>query len=56
MNELRSGDTYSDEAYESMKEFLLQVFPYICRHLTEKEKERIKSLTEIPAYLGGLGY
>lgn len=56
MNELRSGGTYSDEAYDSMKKFLLQVFPFICRHLTEKEKERIKSLTEIPAYLGGLGY
>ncbi|TRO40496.1 hypothetical protein EQ832_06780 [Pseudomonas sp. ALS1131] len=56
MNGLRSGETYSYEAYESMKDFLLQIFPYTCRHLTEKEKERIKSLTEIPAYLGGLGY
>ena len=56
MNELRSGHTYSDEAFKSMKTFLLQAFPYICRNLTEKEKERIRSLTGIPSYLGGLGY
>lgn len=56
MNELQSGYTYSDEAYSSIKDFLLQIFPYVSRHLTEKEKEKIKSLTQIPAFLGGLGY
>jgi len=56
MNEQRSGVIYSDEAYSNLKEFLLQVFPYVSRHLTSKEKERVKSLGMIPSYLGGLGY
>ncbi|WP_020162044.1 restriction endonuclease [Cycloclasticus pugetii] len=56
MNEQRSGVVYSDEAYESLKEFMLQVFPYVSRHLTAKETEHVKSLGMIPSYLGGLGY
>lgn len=55
-NELRSGVEYSDEAFENIKTFLLNVYPYVCRHLTEKEQERVQSLSMIPAYLGGLGY
>lgn len=56
MNEQRSGVIYSDEAFANLKEFLLQIFPYVSRHLTSKEKERIQSLGMIPSYLGGLGY
>lgn len=56
MNEQHSGVTYSDEALENLKEFLLQLFPYISRHLTQKEEKRILSLSMIPSYLGGLDY
>lgn len=56
LNEQRSGVEYSDEAFENLKEFLLQIFPYVSRHLTSKEKDRIRSLERIPSYLGGLGY
>ncbi|EHI9241255.1 restriction endonuclease [Vibrio vulnificus] len=56
MNEIKAGVIYSDEAFENLKTFMLNVFPYISRHLTDKEKERIKSLGMIPDYLGGLGY
>lgn len=56
MNELHSGDTYSEEAFDQIKEFLLQIFPYVSRHLTEKENGRVKELIQIPAFLGGLGY
>lgn len=56
MNEQRSGVVYSDEGFESLKEFLIQVFPYVSRHLTNKEIERVRSLGMIPSYLGGLGY
>lgn len=55
LNEHRLGDTYTDEAFENLKHFLIQVFPYVSRHLTEKEKERLNSLSMIPSYLGGLG-
>lgn len=56
MNELRDGVTYSDEAFENLKNFMLSVFPYICRDLTDKEKEKVKTLGMIPSYMGGLGY
>lgn len=56
LNEQRNGKTHSDEAFENFKEFLIQIFPYVSRHLTSKEQERIKMLSMIPSYLGGLGY
>lgn len=56
LNEQRDGVTYSDEAFDALKQFLLTLFPYVSRHLSNKEQERIQSLTEIPAYLGGMGY
>ena len=56
MNEQKSGVIYSEEAFSNLKEFLLQVFPYVSRQLTKKEIERVKSLGMIPSYLGGLGY
>ena len=56
VNQIKAGDIYSDEAFENLKEFILNVFPYISRHLTDKQKERVKSLSMIPHYLGGLGY
>lgn len=56
MNEQKSGCIYSDEAFENLKHFMLQVFPFVSRQLTSKEKERIKSLSMFPAYLGGLDY
>jgi hypothetical protein len=56
LNEQRAGVTYSDEAFDSLKHFLLVLFPYVSRHLSDKEKERIQSLTQIPAFLGGMGY
>lgn len=56
MNELRSDTTYSDEAFDSLKEFLLQLFPYVARDLSTREKDKIKDLSGIPAFLGGLGY
>lgn len=56
MNQLQDGDIYSDEAFDSIKSFLLGTFPYIARHLTDKEKARIDSLGMIPSYMGGLNY
>lgn len=56
LNELNAGDTYSPDAFEKLKEFILSVYPYVARNATQKELERIDSLREIPAFLGGLGY
>ncbi|MBU3082497.1 restriction endonuclease [Acinetobacter baumannii] len=56
INELHTGTLYSDEAVENLKHFLLNVYPFACRHLTDKEKEKLRSLMMIPSYLGGLGY
>lgn len=54
MNELRSGTLYSDEAFDELKTILINIYPFACRHLTEKE--RVKSLMMIPSYLGGMNY
>jgi len=56
LNELYGGNTYSPEAFDKLKEFILSVYPYVARNATQTEKERINSLTMIPAFLGGLGY
>ncbi len=56
MNEQKGGAKYSDEAFENLKHFMLQVFPFISRDLTSKEKEHILSPGMIPSYLGGLNY
>jgi hypothetical protein len=55
-NELHRGLTYSPEAFEHLKELLLNLFPLVCRDMTEEEKERIKSLAMVPHYFGGWGY
>lgn len=55
LNEHRNGVVYSDEAFENLKEFILQIFPHISRELTTKEKERLSLLGMIPSYLGGHG-
>ncbi|MDD2540960.1 MAG: restriction endonuclease [Desulfuromonadaceae bacterium] len=56
LNELRAGTKYSDEAYSKFKYFLLNIYPFVSRHLSAKEKERLNGLMEIPSYLGGMGY
>jgi len=56
LNELYRGDTYSSEAFEKLKEFILSVYPFIARNATTKEAERINLLRGIPTYFGGLGY
>lgn len=55
-NQMNEGAIYSKDAFDNMKKFLISVFPYVSRHLTDKEKERIQSLGMIPAFLGGLDY
>jgi hypothetical protein len=56
LNELHRGMTYSTEAFECLKELLLNLFPLVCRDMTEEERDRIKSLAMIPHYFGGWGY
>jgi hypothetical protein len=56
LNGLQDGTTYSEEAMKKTKELLFALFPLVCRDMTEEEKERIKSLSVIPSYLGGWGY
>lgn len=55
INELRDGKTYSDPAFEKIKDLLVSRFPLVCRHLSDDDVERIKALQRIPKFLGGLG-
>ena len=43
-NELNGGTIYSKEAFEDLKTFLINVYPFTCRHLTDKEKDRMNIL------------
>jgi hypothetical protein len=56
LNELQRGDTYSPAAFDRLTEFMLSVYPYVARHPTQEETERIKALMQIPSVFGGLGY
>ncbi|MCA6111943.1 restriction endonuclease [Bradyrhizobium cenepequi] len=56
LNEFQAGDTYSPLAFDRLKEFILSIYPYVARHPTESEIERMEGLMRIPAALGGLGY
>lgn len=55
-NELREGALYSDQAFSRLKEFLLNLYPFITRQLSKSEHDRLRSLMIIPSYLGGMGY
>ena len=41
------GHLYSDEACEKMWLMFIRTFPYIARHLTQKEQERIHDLMQL---------
>jgi Restriction endonuclease len=56
LNELHGGHQYSEQAFEALKQFILSVYPFVAREATDEEVERIRSLSTIPAALGGLGY
>jgi len=56
LNELHGGMTYSKDAFANSKQLLLNLFPLVSRHMTDADKERVKQLTIIPNYLGGLDY
>lgn len=46
MNECRDQNNYSDKAYKEMKMVLITTFPYIARHLTQKEQKRVDNLIQ----------
>lgn len=56
LNELKDGTRYSDAAFAKLKEFLLNIYPFVARDLTTDEEKRLGSLMQIPSHLGGLGY
>lgn len=55
LNRLKSGGNYTDQAFVKMKTFFINLFPYIARELSSKEKDRVQRLMDIPSWLGGLG-
>lgn len=55
LNRLYGGDTYSSDAFDKLKEFILSIYPFVARNPTQAETERINILSRIPAFLGGLG-
>lgn len=46
IDECREENNYSDEAYKEMKMLFITTFPYIARHLTQKEQKRAHDLMQ----------
>jgi hypothetical protein len=46
---------YSDEALEKVKTLLVEIFPYVARQLSMRERQVLSGLQEIPAWMGGMG-
>lgn len=56
MNGVRADTyTFTDVAYEKFKEFTFAIAQLVVRETSDEERERIQSLRDIPAFLGGLG-
>jgi hypothetical protein len=55
-NQFQRGEKFTDEAFESMKTLLLNLYPLVARDMTASERDRISALSAIPNYLGGWGY
>lgn len=56
MNQLYGNYYFSKRAFEKHKILFIEIFPYVSRELTEKEKETLKMLANIPYEMGGMGY
>lgn len=40
VNDIKNENDMTEEVFEKFKDMLLKTYPYVCRHLTSKEKER----------------
>ena len=49
-NQQHQGVVYSDKAFDDLKTFMIRIFPYVSRHLTNKEEERMKDLAMLPSW------
>jgi hypothetical protein len=49
-NELRSGVTYSDSAFNANRELLIALYPHVCRHMTSEERERLPRVAHLVHY------
>lgn len=52
---LAQEGSFSDEALEKLKTFMLLTFHFVSRETTDNEKQRIEALKRIPSFIGGLG-
>jgi hypothetical protein len=56
MNGIRDGSlVFDDKAYEKFREFTFALAQLVVRETTDKEKESLQSLQDIPFFMGGLG-
>jgi hypothetical protein len=56
INKFQWREKYTEKAFENMKTLVLNLFPFVAREMTAKERKRISDLSVIPNYLGGWGY
>jgi hypothetical protein len=56
LNGLNNHVSYAERAVNQTKELLFNLFPLVCRQMTEAEKRHIQGLQLLPSYFGGWGY
>ena len=44
VNGIQQDRNLDNAAFEKMKKLFINTYPYVARHLTQKEKERVKTL------------
>lgn len=54
-NNYHSGEQFSDQAHDKIKNLILNIFPYVARECTTGEQDRLDILSLVPRSLGGLG-
>ena len=50
INGIQHDQDMDDNTFEKMKKLFINTFPYIARHLTQKERQRVKTLLSIPHF------
>lgn len=50
INGIQQKQDMDADTFEKMKKLFINTFPYIARHLTQKERQRVKTLLSIPHF------
>jgi hypothetical protein len=56
LNGFARGDRFEPRAFDKLKQLLVATFPFVSRHLSDKDRTELERLQQIPSWLGGMGF